>query len=112
MTLRELIEEVVGAWQVSDAHRAAAFFAIEGVYHESGRQPITGREAIYAHFARFFRDGPAWRFWIDEMIVDGERAAVAYRFEVNTDGTWRATEGCALVRCEDGLIAHWREYHG
>lgn len=112
MTLHELIDELVGAWQSGDAHRAAAFFAPDGVYHESGHDPIVGREAILAHFARFFRDGPAWRFDIDEIIVEDERAAVTYRFEINVVGTWRGNDGCALVRRAGGLVALWREYHG
>ncbi len=112
MTLRELIQELVGAWQTNDAHRAAAFFAPDAVYHESGCEPIAGREAIFAHFAHFFRDGPAWRFDIDDVIVEGEHAAVGYRFGINRDGTWQMSGGCALVRCKDSLITAWREYRG
>ena len=112
MTLRDLIEELVGAWQANDAHRAAAFFALDGIYHESGSEPILGRERIFEHFARFFHDGPAWRFEIDEMVVEGQRAAVGYRFGVNRDGTWNMRCGCALVRGEHSLIAQWREYRG
>ncbi|MGA7569540.1 MAG: nuclear transport factor 2 family protein [Candidatus Aquilonibacter sp.] len=112
MSLRELIEELVGAWQSGDAHRAAAFFAPDGVYHESGEEPLVGRDAIFAHFARFFRDGPAWRFEIDEMIVEGERAAVAYRFGVNRSGVWNERGGCAFVHCKERLISQWREYRG
>jgi limonene-1,2-epoxide hydrolase len=108
---RELLEELARAWEANDAHRAAAFFAPDGTYHESGAEPIVGREAIYAHFARFFRDGPAWRFDIDEILVDGERAAVAYRFHINRAGTWELREGCAIVHATDGLIVRWREYH-
>jgi limonene-1,2-epoxide hydrolase len=112
VTIRSLIEELVAAWQANDAHRAAAFFAVDGVYHESGRTPIAGRDAIFAQFERFFRDGPAWRIEVDEIVVDGERAAVAFRFSTATEGTWQAREGCALVRREGGLVASWREYHG
>ncbi|MGC2129515.1 MAG: nuclear transport factor 2 family protein [Candidatus Aquilonibacter sp.] len=112
MTPRELIEELVGAWQSGDAHRAAAFFAPHGVYHESGEEELVGRAAIFAHFARFFRDGPAWRFEIDEIIVEGEHAAVGYRFDVNRDGVWNTSSGCAVVHCEGSLIAQWREYRG
>jgi uncharacterized protein (TIGR02246 family) len=112
VSLRELIEELVGAWQSGDAHRAAAFFAPDGVYHESGEEPLVGRDAIFTHFARFFRDGPAWRFEIDEMIVEGERAAVAYRFGVNRSGVWNERGGCAFVHCKERLISQWREYRG
>jgi ketosteroid isomerase-like protein len=112
VTLHALIEELVVAWQANDAHRASAFFAEDGVYHESGGEAISGREAIFKHFRRFFRDGPPWRFEIEEIIVENERAAVAYRFSINRRGRWHESAGCALVRREGGLIAHWREYHG
>jgi uncharacterized protein (TIGR02246 family) len=110
--LAALIEELVAAWQVNDAHRASAFFAQDGVYHEAGGDAIAGREAILEHFQRFFRDGPAWRFEIEEIVVEDDRAAVAYRFSVSRRGEWHQSEGCALVRREGGLIARWREYHG
>jgi limonene-1,2-epoxide hydrolase len=112
MSLRELVEELARAWEANDAHRAAAFFAADGVYHESGAQPVVGRDAIYTHFARFFRDGPAWRFDIDEIVVEEERAAVTYRFSINRDGAWETRDGCAFVRTHEGLVASWREYHG
>lgn len=112
MTVRSLIEELIAAWQANDAHRASAFFATDGVYHESGGAKIEGREAIFEHFQRFFRDGPAWRIDVDDIVVDGERAAVAYRFAIATGGAWQTREGCALVRYEGGLVSSWREYHG
>jgi uncharacterized protein (TIGR02246 family) len=112
VTVRLLIDELIAAWQANDAHRAAAFFAVDARYHESGRAPIDGREAIFAHFERFFRSGPPWRIELDEIVVEGERAAVAFEFATATSGTWQTREGCALVRCEDGLVASWREYHG
>ncbi len=113
MTIRALIEELVAAWKANDAYRASAFFAPDGVYHESGREPIIGREAIFTHFQRFFRDGPPWEFEIDHVIAEGDGAAVAYRFSVRDGGgEWRERGGCALLRREAGLIAYWREYHG
>jgi uncharacterized protein (TIGR02246 family) len=112
VTVRSLVEELVAAWQVNDAHRASAFFATDGIYHESGHAPIVGRESIFAHFQRFFRDGPAWRIDVDEILVEGERAAVAYRFAIAADGAWHTHDGCALVQRKDGLVAIWREYHG
>lgn len=110
--MRALIEELVSAWQSNDALRACAFFALDGVYHESGRKPIVGRDAIFAHFQRFFRDGPPWRIEIDDVLAEEHRAAVSYRFAMKTGDEWQERAGCALVRRVDGLIAEWREYHG
>ncbi len=111
--MRELIAELVAAWQAGDALRASAFFAPDGRFHEAGRDPIVGREAILAHFQRFFRDGPPWRFDASEAIVETDRAALAYRFAVlDAGGAWRASDGCALARREAGLLVEWREYQG
>jgi uncharacterized protein (TIGR02246 family) len=110
--MRELIEELVAAWRGGDALRASAFFATDGAYHESGREPIVGRDAIAMYFVRFFRDGPPWKFEILDVLVDGDRAAVAYSFGTQHNSEWRMREGCALVRREGGLLTYWREYQG
>lgn len=110
--LRETLMELVSAWRAGDALRASAFFAEDGVYHEVGREPVRGRNEIATYFTRFFRDGPAWQFEIQDIIVEGERAAVAYRFAIHTSDGWHELAGCALVRREGGSIAEWREYHG
>ncbi|MEO6835911.1 MAG: nuclear transport factor 2 family protein [Candidatus Tumulicola sp.] len=113
MTTRQLVDELISAWRANDPHRAAAFFAPDGRYHETGHAPVSGRERIAEHFTRFFRDGPLWRFEVDDVVVEGERAAVAFRFAVKGDDQpWRERAGCAWVRLEGGLIDEWREYHG
>lgn len=113
MTIHALIDELISAWKTYDAHRASAFFSPEATYHESGREPIVGREAILAHFQRFFRDGPPWQFEVDDVVAEEERAAVTYRFSVKAmTGEWQERAGCAIVRRENGLIVYWREYHG
>jgi uncharacterized protein (TIGR02246 family) len=113
MTVRDQLQSLFAAWRAGDALRSGAHFAIDGAYCEAGREPIAGRDAIVAHFTRFFRDGPRWEFVSDDLIVEGERAAVRYRFKVETQpGTWRERPGCALVRCGDGGISEWREYEG
>jgi limonene-1,2-epoxide hydrolase len=113
MNARELVDELISAWRSNDAQRAAAFFAPQGRYHESGREPVAGRDRIAAHFTRFFRDGPPWRFEVDDVLVDGDRAAVAFRFAVKGDGQpWRERAGCAWIRLAGGLVDEWREYYG
>jgi predicted SnoaL-like aldol condensation-catalyzing enzyme len=110
MTLRSLVE----AWQVGDALRAAAHFAVEARYGEAGASPIVGRDEIVAHFTRFFRDGPRWRFDVDDVLVDANRACVIYRFGVEGAGAiWRERAGCAIVTFDaGGAVAEWREYEG
>jgi predicted SnoaL-like aldol condensation-catalyzing enzyme len=113
MTPRGLVEELIDAWAASDSLRAAAFFTSDGRYLEAGREPIAGRTAIGEHFAKFFRDGPQWRFELDEIVVEGQRVALAYRFFTKgSDGSWRERAGCAMVRLREGLVEEWREYQG
>ena len=111
MTPREALAGLFAAWRNGDALRSAAYFAQDGTYREAGREGVVGREAIVAHFTRFFRDGPRFEFLPDETIVEGERAAVRYRFRIAGPGDrWHETHGCAFVLFGDGTIREWREY--
>ncbi|MDP9018144.1 MAG: nuclear transport factor 2 family protein [Candidatus Eremiobacteraeota bacterium] len=113
MTNQEMLEALIGAWKAGDAHRAAAFFTEDAVYQEAKHGAIIGREALVAHFVRFFRDGPLWRFEPEELVMQGERAALSYRFAVKgQDQSWREGAGCAMIHVHGGLVALWREYEG
>lgn len=113
MTTADLLEALIAAWHTGDALRACAYFRDDAVYQEARHEPLAGRDAILAHFVRFFRDGPLWRFDVDFTIVQGQDAAIAYRFAVKGDGEqWRERAGCAIIRCQGSLIASWREYEG
>lgn len=110
-TTRDLVEELIGAWQQNDAHRAAAFFTQDARYHEASGNVVEGRDAIHQHFARYFRDGPAWRLEVDRIVAQDDCAAVTYRFGIKRDGEiWHERAGCAFARCRDGAVAEWREY--
>jgi len=52
---------------------------------------------------------------IDDVIAEGARACVVYRFALGGgDGKpWRERAGCATVRFDErGQIEEWREYEG
>jgi uncharacterized protein (TIGR02246 family) len=110
----ESLRSLIAAWLSGDALRAAAHFAMDARYREAGREPLLGRDAIAAHFTRFFRDGPAWRFEVDTLFTDGPHACVVYRFAVKGPSVeWRERAGCAVVAFDvSGSIADWREYEG
>ncbi|GAC1309837.1 MAG: hypothetical protein NVS2B3_08460 [Vulcanimicrobiaceae bacterium] len=113
MTHREVLHSLFAAWRTGDALRSGAHFAIEATYREARREPIVGRDAIVAHFTKFFRDGPRWEFHVDDTVLEEDRAAIRYRFAVtNIDGSWLEHPGCAFVLFSNGTIAEWREYEG
>jgi len=113
VNVSEVLDSLFIAWRNGDALRAGAHFALDARYQEARREPIVGRDAIVQHFTAFFRDGPAWRFHLEEILTDTNRAAVRYRFEIaEADGSWRTRTGCAFATLRDGTLTEWREYEG
>ena len=109
----EGLSNVLAAFALGDLNAAAAGFAEQAVYQEPRKPALHGRMAIAEHFARFAASGPVWEFQVDDVIADGDRACVVYRFRAGEgDGNGRLERaGCALVRLDGrGQIAQWREY--
>ncbi|MBV8643484.1 MAG: nuclear transport factor 2 family protein [Candidatus Eremiobacteraeota bacterium] len=106
---------LLDAFARGDLSTAAGCFSADATYREPSRTALAGREAIAAHFARFAASGVAWTFTVDEVIANGARACVVYRFTASGgDGEPRRERaGCAVVRIDErGEIAEWREYEG
>ncbi|MBV9440285.1 MAG: nuclear transport factor 2 family protein [Candidatus Eremiobacteraeota bacterium] len=108
------LEALLDAFTRHDVAAAEELFAPAAEYREAGRAAVRGREAIAQHFAAFAAHA-AWRFAVDDVIRDGDRACVVYRFALSegAGAPWRERAGCATVRLDaQGLIAAWREYEG
>ena len=101
----------MAAWQSGDALRASAFFTPDGVFSEAAHDPVVGRDAIVAHFTKFFRDGPAFRLIVTDTICEAHRCAVFYTFELYRDEAWVKKDGIALVHVENGLVGLWKEFY-
>ena len=106
---------VLDAFASGDLDAAAACFSDDATYREVRKDPLRGRVAIAQHFRAFHARGRSWRFTVEDVVREGERACVVYRFAAaGGDGEpWRERDGCATVRLDTGgLIAEWREYEG
>ncbi len=111
---RGTLASVLAALERGEVAGVADRFAEDAVYHEARKDPIRGREAIAAEFARFAAAVP-FRMLVDDVIENEARACVVYRFAVpgGTNGSWRERAGCATVRLDErDQIAEWREYEG
>jgi ketosteroid isomerase-like protein len=114
-SMSPVLRALLDAFERGDLAAAAACFADDASYREARHDAMVGRAAIGALFERWMSSGVQWRFTVDEVIEDGGRACVVYRFAVRKgDGeSWRERAGCATVRFgERGSIAEWREYEG
>jgi limonene-1,2-epoxide hydrolase len=102
MRPRELVERWVAAFNTGDADAMAAFYADDAINHQVVREPVVGREAIRAMFAR--------EFAMAEMVCETESL-----FE---DGEWAILEwkdpkglrGCGFFHVVDGRIVFQRGY--
>lgn len=113
MTRPEQVDAFVAACLAGDEARAAACFASEGIFREPDREPVVGRSAIAAHFAKFFHAGPQWRWTVEEIMEAGYRCVVVYRFALKgSSGEWREHDGCAIVDFANDSIVQWREFRG
>jgi ketosteroid isomerase-like protein len=111
----EALAPVLDAFARGELNGVADRFAPDAVYREARKAAIRGRGAIEAEFARFAATGVPFRFVVDDVIADGDRACVIYRFAVpgGTGEPWRERAGCAVVRFDDrAQITEWREYEG
>jgi ketosteroid isomerase-like protein len=109
------LAQVLAAFSSGRLSGTAAWFADDAVYQEKDRSVVRGRAAIAEHFRQFGASGRAWKFIVEDVLRDGERACVVYRFAVagGEGEPWRERDGCATVRFDKGgLIAEWREYQG
>ncbi|HEY0613252.1 MAG TPA: nuclear transport factor 2 family protein [Candidatus Elarobacter sp.] len=111
----ESLAAVLDAFVRGDLAAASDRFASGAAYREPRKPPVVGHAAIAERFARFAARGVPYRFDVDDVLVNGGRACVVYRFaEPGGEGQpWRERAGCATVRFDErGLIAEWREYEG
>ena len=109
------LREALQAFAAGDLSRAVDSFSEDAVYRELRRPPVIGRAAIAEHFARFAASGSAWRFVVDDVIVDRNRACVTFVFSMaeGAGQSMRERAGCAIVHLDaHGQIAEWREYEG
>jgi ketosteroid isomerase-like protein len=115
VTAGEGLAAVLAAFARGDLAAAAAGFGEHATYREAHKPALEGRAAVTAHFARFAASGTMWKFVVDDVVAEGDRACVAFRFTLGEgDANGRHERaGCALVRLDGrGHIAEWREYEG
>lgn len=117
MTTVEAVRRYLDALNAGDADAAAAAVSDDFVNeHTSARGTgVRGRTAYRARLGEFLAQFRELHYEPEDVIVDGERAAVPYRMTcrwVDGDGTERpvSLRGIFRFRVRDGLVAHRVDY--
>lgn len=102
MSGRALIEQWVALFNAGDADAIAALYHGDAVNHQVTRDPVEGRDAIRAMFAREF--AAAEMVCIPEAIHEaGEVIALEWRDPLGL-------RGCGFFTIREGKIAFQRGY--
>lgn len=107
---REQVETLIalaGRGFEGEAEEAVeAFTADAELQDQPGEELLRGRAALEGFFLDY--GGRRARFAVRELLVEGDRAAVAYDLWFRSDATAYGQHGMALVRLEAGRISSWR----
>lgn len=106
----------LAALNAGDADRIAASVT-EDFFNEHlavTGQSLRSREAYRARLPRFLADYRQIRYEVEDMLIDGDRAAVAYRMSFLWHGADPPrpveTRGLFRFRIEGGRVAHRTDY--
>jgi len=107
-TLR-VVEEL---WNKGNLDIVDEIYAPEFVRHmPPPTGDVEGREAFKQYVAETHRDFPNFQVTIDDIIVEGDRRAIAYTARgTHTSGAQLTLMGCSVARYVDGKMVEEREY--
>lgn len=101
-TPKEVVTEWVARFNRGDAAGLAALYAPSAVNFQVCLDPIEGREAIHAMFAREFAQADMTCI-VEQILADGAWAALEWRDPLGL-------RGCGFFHIENGLIQYQRGY--
>ncbi len=109
--IRAIVQMAVQSCAVGDAAAFAALFASDGQLVLPGAV-LTGRDAIQPATATYFATLTAIEIAVANVIVEGDRAAVEWRWQATERATGQRVqaENAIALDFRGGWIVRWREY--
>lgn len=108
------------AWLDRDPDALAAGHAEDGIVESPTHGKLTTRDAIRNVYAMWFDAFPDLRFIQDDLLVEGDRAAVFFTStgthmrpfaSIPPTGRHMAIRGVFMMTFRDGQIAHEKRYY-
>jgi predicted ester cyclase len=108
----EAVERYVAALNTGDTDRIAACVSpdFHNEHTSAAGRSLRGRDAYRTALDGFLSEFEDLRYEIEDLIVEGDRAAVAYRMTFRLRGTPVLIRGMFRIRVEAGLLAHRVDY--
>ncbi|MDF5757532.1 nuclear transport factor 2 family protein [Spongiactinospora sp. TRM90649] len=109
---RRAVERYIGALNRHDRDEIAACVT-PGFHNEhtsAAGVSVRGRDAYRERLASFLAGFEDLRYEVEDLLVDGDRAAVPYRMTFRYGGTPVSIRGMFRFRVSDGLIDHRVDY--
>ena len=106
----------VESFATGDPDRIAAFVAADFANRHASvlGQPSTGRDEYRARLPGFLATFEGLHYEIEDVIVEGDRACVAYRMHATAQGANRRDPielaGVMRLRVHDGLVRERTDY--
>lgn len=109
--LRSMIETARQSWLTGNIARFTSLFTASGEFIVPG-QVYRGRHEIQAAMAEFFDSHSDVTIQIQQIILEGSRAAVEWHWEDTEIATGQRTiaDDAIIVDFQGDRIARWREY--
>ena len=101
-TPRAVVNAWVEAFNRGDPDALADFYHDDAVNHQVAQEPVEGKSAIHAMFAREFAAADMTCL-VENLFEDGEWAILEWRDPMGL-------RGCGFFRVRDGRIAFQRGY--
>ena len=98
----EVVRDWVEAFNAADADGITALYAEDAVNHQVVREPVEGRAAIHAMFAREFAEA-SMECIVENLFEDGDWAILEWRDP-------QGLRGCGFFHVVDGRIRFQRGY--
>jgi ketosteroid isomerase-like protein len=109
---RAVVERYLAALNGGDADEIAACVTpdFRNEHTSAAGRSLTGRAAYRERLPGFLARFAGLRYETEDVLVDGDRAAVAYRMSCRHDGRPVVIRGMFRFRVAGGLIAHRVDY--
>jgi limonene-1,2-epoxide hydrolase len=100
----------IAAWPTGDATTLSRFFSENAEYCNGPFDPVHGRQAIVADFARMMSLGGEVEAEIRHLLTDGAIVMTERVDYVRSGGTTAGLKIAGVFEVHDGVITAWRDY--